>query len=52
MRKLLNEEFNWRRDKLDKVEPVSGPAEEIKCSEVRGKRLPSQNLTKLLVPLA
>ena len=33
--KLLNEEFDWRRDKLDKVEPVSGPAEEIKCSEVR-----------------
>ena len=32
---MLNEEFDWRRDKLDKVEPVSGPAEEIKCSEVR-----------------
>ena len=33
--KLLNAEFHWRRDKLDKVEPVSGPAEEIKSSEVR-----------------
>ena len=32
---LLNEEFDWRRNKLDKVEPVSGPAEEVKCSEVR-----------------
>ena len=25
--KLLNEEFDWRRDKLDKVEPVRRPAE-------------------------
>ena len=33
--KLENDEFDWRRDKLDKMEPVSGPSEEIKCSEVR-----------------
>ena len=32
---MLNEEFDWRRDKLDKVDPVSGPAEEIKVSEVK-----------------
>ena len=33
--KLLNEEFDWSKDKLDKVEPASGPAEGIKCSEVK-----------------
>ena len=33
--KLLNEEFDWRRGKLDKVDPVIGPAEDIEASEVR-----------------
>ena len=45
--KLLNEEFDWRRDKLDKVEPVSGPAEEIKCSEVREAIAKSKSDQKL-----
>ena len=36
MMKLLNEEFYWRkRQALDKVDPVSGLAEEIKAREVR-----------------
>ena len=33
--KLLNEEFDWSRDNLEEVEPVSRPVEEIQCSEVR-----------------
>ena len=32
---MLNEEFDRKRDKLDKVKLVSGPVEEIKCSKVR-----------------
>ena len=33
--KLLNEEFEWDRDGLEVVEPVSGPCEQITVEDVR-----------------
>ena len=33
--KLLNEEFDWEKDHLQEVNPVSGAAEHISIQEVR-----------------
>ena len=46
--KLLNEESDWRRDKLEKVDPVNGPAEDIKASEVREASGPSGVVSEML----
>jgi DNA primase large subunit len=47
--KLLNEEFDWSRDKLEKVDPVVGLAEEIKDWEVR-EAIAKSKCDKLQIP--
>ena len=41
--KLSNEEFDWDRNSLDTLNPVSGPGEEITCQEVRAAMAKMKN---------